>query len=151
FYGKSTSSGLIAIHSADPTSTWDTKLGLGYEFEADEMDLDGYISGPLTDKLGIRIAAYHNTSKGYFENPNPTASSHRVPGIEANGARMTLKYNDPDTGLRVKLKTSFTHDQVNTWFSALNQQVCPEKRIGGTTIPFYTQYALCQLSHFTQG
>src|SRR5438132_3831225 len=56
FYGKSTTAGLIAIHTADPTRTWDTKLGVGYEFVASEMDLDSYSSSPLIDQLGIRLA-----------------------------------------------------------------------------------------------
>ena len=42
------------------------------------MDLDGYVSGPLTDKLGIRVAGYHNTMKGWLYNPNPAATNHRL-------------------------------------------------------------------------
>jgi hypothetical protein len=34
------------------------------------MDLDGHISGPITDNLGIRVAGFHNTSEGYTTNPN---------------------------------------------------------------------------------
>jgi outer membrane receptor protein involved in Fe transport len=151
FYGKSTSSGLIAIHSADPTSTWDSKVGIGYEFEADEMDLDAYVSGPITDKLGIRIAGYHNTVKGWFTNPNPNVAHRRVVGSDDNGGRLTLKYNDPDTGFRAKLKVSFTDYSSTSWSSSTNQQICPQAGVGNTTIPFYNLYAPCKLSHFTQG
>jgi outer membrane receptor protein involved in Fe transport len=151
FYGKSTSSGLIAIHSADPTATWDSKVGVGYEFEADEMDLDGYISGPITDKLGIRIAGYHNTAKGWFEDPNPTTAVRRKPGYTNDGGRLTLKYDDADTGFRAKLKVSFTNDSSNTWSSSTNQQICPQKIVGGSTLPFVGLYAKCKVSHFTQG
>jgi outer membrane receptor protein involved in Fe transport len=148
FYGKSTSAGIIAIHSADPGSTWDTKVGVGYEFEADEMDLDGYISGPITDKLGIRIAAYHNTVKGWFENPNITSQTRRVPGSDNNGGRLTLKYDDPDVGLRIKFKGSFTDDQLHTWYSGMNQLICPA---GVSLIPIYSLYTKCKLGHYTQG
>jgi outer membrane receptor protein involved in Fe transport len=151
FYGKSTSSGLIAIHSADPTTTWDSKVGIGYEFEADEMDLDAYVSGPITDKLGIRIAGYHNTIKGWFENPNTTVATRRQIGSTDNGGRLTLKYDDPDTGFRAKLKISFTDSNANNWSSSTNQQICPQPGVGNTTIPFYNLYSPCVISHFTQG
>lgn len=51
FYGKGSSAGIIAIHSADPTDHWESKVSAGYEFVANETPVEAYISGPLTDQL----------------------------------------------------------------------------------------------------
>jgi iron complex outermembrane receptor protein len=123
FYGKSTSGGMIALHSADPTKDWQVQAQVGYEFKADEMDLNGFISGPITDTLGIRIAGYHNTSKGYLRNANPNGVA-RYPAEDDNGGRLTLKYDNPDIGLRVKFKAAYTHDRLNVSYVDTEQQVC---------------------------
>jgi outer membrane receptor protein involved in Fe transport len=148
FYGKSTSAGLIAIHSADPTSTWDTKVTVGYEFRADEMDLDGYVSGPITDMLGVRLAGYHNTSKGWLTNPNPNNPVHRVPGDTNDGGRLTLKYDNPDTGLRIKFKGSITKDTSNHWVGDLNQYRCPAS---GDPEFIHSLYDDCKVNNTTYG
>jgi outer membrane receptor protein involved in Fe transport len=148
FYGKSTSGGVIAIHSADPTKTWDTKVSVGYEFNADEMDLDGYVSGPINDTLGIRIAGFHNTSKGYLINPNPANPNHRIPGGEDDGGRVTLKYDNPDIGLRVKFKGSYTSDTTNAWIGDLNESMCPPS---GNPSPIVHIYDDCKVNQTTAG
>jgi len=63
-----------------------------YEFNADELSLDGFIAGPITDKLGIRIAGYHDTMKGWLKNANPNDPRHRLPLQEDDGGRFYLKY-----------------------------------------------------------
>jgi len=60
-------------------------------FVADETDVNGYISGPINDQLGIRLAFYHENSEGYLDNPNPFTPNHRVPAETGNGGRVTLK------------------------------------------------------------
>jgi outer membrane receptor protein involved in Fe transport len=124
FYGRSASAGIIAVHSADPTSTWETQGRVGYEFYADERDLDGFISGPITDKLGIRIAAYNNIMQGYFTDPKPDADSPRVPNEEDNGERITLKYDDPGLGFRAKLKVADDNTFSNSWNGDISQLTC---------------------------
>ena len=104
FYGKSSSGGVIALHSADPTSDWEAQAQTSYEFYADERDFNAFISGPINDELGIRLAGYYDTSEGYLYNPNPLNPEHRVPAEDSNGLRGTIKFDDPDLGLRVKLK-----------------------------------------------
>jgi len=148
FFGKSTSAGLIAIHSADPTSSWDSKVSVGYEFNAEEKDVAGYISGPITDDLGIRIAAKYNWLEGWMTNPNPDNSNHHLPGGESDAARLTLKYDRSDLGLHANLKGAFTNDITNNWFGDFNQNVCPP---GGTATPFYRQYDDCSANRFVGG
>ena len=56
FFGKSTSAGVLTLRSANPTSTWEAAGSASYEFEEEGVTFGGYISGPLTDTLGIRVA-----------------------------------------------------------------------------------------------
>ena len=121
FFGKSASAGIIAVTSADPTDTWETKIATGYEFNADEINVDGYISGPITDKLGIRLAGFHNDSKGWAR--NQFADNPRRLESHETGGRVTLKYDDSDIGLRAKLKIS--HARLFTrQLSNANQGSC---------------------------
>ena len=148
FFGKSTTGGLIAIHSADPTSSWDSKVNVGYEVNAREKDVDGYISGPITDDLGIRFAAKHNWREGWMTNPDPGNSNHRLPGGQSNAARLTLKYDGSDRRLHVKFKGGFTNDTSDNWFGDLSQNICPP---GGTATPFYRQYDDCTANRLVGG
>ena len=52
----------------------------------------------IEQALGIRIAGYHNTMKGWMYSLNPHAHDNRY-GTEDDGARLTLKYDDPDIGI----------------------------------------------------
>ena len=148
FFGKSTTAGLIAIHSADPTSTWGSQVNVGYEFDAQEKDVDGYISGPITDDLGVRFAAKHNWREGWMTNPNPDNSSHHLPSGQSNAARVTLRYDKPDLRLHVKFKGGFTSDTSDNWFGDFNQNICPP---GGTATPYYRQYDDCTANRFVGG
>lgn len=150
FFGKSTSAGVIALHSADPTSDWETQVRSGYEFNADEFDFDGFISGPLTDKLGIRLAGYHDQQTGWFTNPNPDiAGGHTVPDGSSNGARLTLKYDDPDIGLRANLKSSLNVVDDNFASEYTHQDIC---RNGTSSIPQYNVYPTrCKFNAYTDG
>jgi iron complex outermembrane recepter protein len=149
FYGKSTSAGLIAIHSADPTDKWESKVTAGYEFEAHETDVDGYISGPITDELGIRFAGFRNTStQGWLTNPNPDNPNSNLPQYTNEGARLTLKYDNVDAGLRINLKGSITRDTGNWWVGDLNESRCPA---GGNPVPILSTYDPCKLGTVTQG
>jgi iron complex outermembrane recepter protein len=124
FYGRSSSAGIIAVHSADPTDTWQAKVTSGHEFNANENDYDAFISGPLTDKLGIRIAGYYNDiSKGWLQNDNPLAE-RTMPNETDAGGRITLKYVDDDRGLRANLKFAQASTQSDMWEGDVGQRIC---------------------------
>ena len=149
FYGKSSSAGIIAVHTADPTDTWQTKATVGYEFKADEIALDGYVSGPLTDKLGLRIAGYFGTMKGWMKNGNPNDHRDRLPIQDEYGGRLTLKYDDPDTGLRANLKIFASHVDSNWWAADRAQNSCA---LGDRpTRAEYVPFDNCVLDDVNQG
>jgi outer membrane receptor protein involved in Fe transport len=149
FYGKSSSGGVIAIHSADPTPEWETQATTGYEFIAGERDFSAYVSGPITDQLGIRIAGYYNTAEGWLYNGNPDSPQRRVPDFDQNGLRLTLKYDNSDVGLRVKFKAGTTHDSFNGYNVSLQETVCPPPGNVNPN-PGFTQYDHCNIGRYAQ-
>jgi len=56
FFGKSSSAGVITLRSNNPTDEFEAEIALSREFEEKGTQLDGYISGPLTDTIGARLA-----------------------------------------------------------------------------------------------
>jgi iron complex outermembrane receptor protein len=60
YFGKSATAGVLSLRSANPTSDWEVGMRGSYEFEEKGYLVSGYISGPITDTLGIRIAGQFN-------------------------------------------------------------------------------------------
>ncbi|MFN7174450.1 MAG: TonB-dependent receptor plug domain-containing protein, partial [Thermaurantiacus tibetensis] len=60
YFGKSASAGVFAIKSADPTPKWEAGVNASWEFEEKGWLVGGFVSGPLTDTLGIRFAGQIN-------------------------------------------------------------------------------------------
>ena len=74
FFGKNSPGGIISMRTADPTSHFEAKASLGYEVNAHEWRGDGFISGPLTDTLGARLAFYGADMRGWVKNIVPADS-----------------------------------------------------------------------------
>jgi iron complex outermembrane receptor protein len=150
FFGKSTTAGIISFTTADPTAAWDSSLTGSYEFNSREIYLNGYVSGPVTDKLGIRLAGFYDTLKGYLYNPNPggTAAQRRVPDGHSEGGRITVAYDDPDIGLRAKWKLSLTHSTDHGEQQAIRQFAeCPTGRPQNS----FFRFDDCKLDKYTLG
>lgn len=108
FFGKNSPAGVISVRTADPTPRLETMLRAGYEFNAREERLEGYVSGPVSDTLGVRLAGYFSHMDGYVKNiADPSISSYtRAPyGTEWAG-RLTLKY-EPSDSFTARLKVSY--------------------------------------------
>lgn len=111
FYGKNSPGGIISLRSADPTSSFQSQISAGYEFAADETRLEGYVSGPITDTLGIRVAGYFSDIKGYINNestpaPGSLKSFNRAPNGTEFATRLTLKF-DPSDSFDARLKVAY--------------------------------------------
>ncbi len=69
FYGKNATAGALAVQTNDPGSKPEASLTAGYQFEAQEAYVQGFVSGPVTEKFGLRLAfSYHDQSQGYLKN-----------------------------------------------------------------------------------
>ncbi|MEP2735108.1 MAG: TonB-dependent receptor [Erythrobacter sp.] len=111
FFGKSASAGVFAIRSADPTSTWEAGGKAQYEFEEKGYTVGGYISGPVTDTLGIRLAAQYNDIDEFIRLQAGTPTEHG----DARGAknfvgRATLAW-DPLDNFDANLKVQYVRNE----------------------------------------
>jgi iron complex outermembrane receptor protein len=68
FFGKNSPAGVISLTSNGPTSDWEFIGRLSYEIEADEFIGEAIASGPINEKVGIRIAYRGRTQKGWLKN-----------------------------------------------------------------------------------
>ena len=113
FFGKNSPAGVISINSAGPTDEWEFSAKAFYEFEAREVIGELVASGPISDKLGIRVAYSGSEADGFLENNSPPtantfpslafepydfpgASENRLGGYEQHMGRITLQYEPSD-------------------------------------------------------
>lgn len=102
FFGKAAPAGVIAVRSADPTDETEVSLQGGYENEAEANLAKLIVSGPVTDTLGLRLAAQYLTEDGYFTNnavptPVPADSLAARSGVGDMGAAAVTEKNFPNT------------------------------------------------------
>lgn len=144
FFGKNATAGVISMTSAKPTPEFEATGRVQYEWEAEQTRYEGILSGPLTDRIGARLALrYSDMDGGYFQNKSTTqpynlldvatgntisdiapADNRDAPGEEETLARLTLTF-DPTEDLSMTLTGSMTDVEVfqSSWnYTAFN---CP--------------------------
>ena len=138
FFGKNSYAGVVDIQTADPTDVFEVGASIGYEIEGNEIRGEGFVSGPLTDTLGVRLAVYGSSLDGYFINTAPEdpligPSDRDVPNHRELAARLTLKF-EPNDRFDAKLKFS-VQDFEGSGTASTNQLInCPMgvSQVGGT-------------------
>lgn len=141
FFGKNATAGAVSFTTENPTREFDAQARVGYEFQAREPRFEGFVSGPLSDTVGIRVAlrgssmgggyVTNNANSGTFTTLDAAngfaASNHAVPTPVRNlpqqddfGGRVTLQYTPTDQ-FSMTLKGSATRFRVNdaTWNNEL--------------------------------
>lgn len=108
FFGKSASAGVISIKSANPTDEFEVGGKALYEIEEQGYTGEAYVSGPITDELGFRLAArYNNISKQYVNLANDIdPNTERNKGQENLLFRATFQW-DPADEISVNLKLNY--------------------------------------------
>ncbi len=67
--GKNTTAGVVNITTAQPTEGFEGWVSAGYEFEGrDGYNIEGAVSGPLSDSFMLRVAARVEDYDGYVDN-----------------------------------------------------------------------------------
>lgn len=110
FFGKSATAGVLSLRSANPTSTWEVGMRGSYEFEEKGYLLSGYISGPVTDTLGIRLAAQFNDIDEFQLLQANTPAVNQERGLTDFIGRLTLDWNPADR-FRANLKLQYTKNE----------------------------------------
>lgn len=69
YFGKNATAGVISVATNDPGDELEVSLRLNNELEADDLTLEGVISWPVNDKLGLRLAVQASEmDKGWIKN-----------------------------------------------------------------------------------
>jgi iron complex outermembrane recepter protein len=104
FFGKNSPAGVISITSASPTRSFSAMIRAGYEFEAREKYIEGYVSGPVSENLLVRVAGKFSDLEGWLKNvapgganpiypfPIPGPSTGDAPAYQSYSGRVTLKW-----------------------------------------------------------
>lgn len=128
FYGKNSMGGIVNIRTNDPGDRFEAGGRIGYELEAREKRAEGYISVPLGEGLGIRLAGQYSDMKGYLKDQTPRNSIYfntaRNPNETTWGIRGTLKYEAGDT-FDARLKVNYGKVDGNGPASTTEYVFCP--------------------------
>ena len=134
FFGKNSPGGVISLSSADPGREFEWRLRTSYDFNNEGLLTEGMISAPLTDMLGVRIAAAYKDQDGWFKNlpatlPGTTVSDKTSPKSKEYFIRGTLKYGTDANVFNAGLKFAYGQtDRDNGLYSNGQLLSCP----GGT-------------------
>jgi iron complex outermembrane receptor protein len=110
FFGKSATAGVLSLRSANPTADWEVGMRASYEFEEKGYLLSGYISGPISDTLGIRVAAQFNDIDEFQLLQANTPAVNQERGLTDFIGRLTLDWN-PSDRFRANLKVQYTKNE----------------------------------------
>jgi len=142
FFGKNAPAGVVSIRTADPGDTLEIIGRVGYEFEAHQWRTEGILSGPVSDTLGLRLAASYSDSDGYFfndaiplESTGARAPNHRFGASTQQMVRGTLLW-EPTEALTARIKLNHTEDKVDDG-APFQLASCPEGTFPYAGIPFY--------------
>ncbi len=127
FYGKNTTGGLISVITKGPGDEFEAGGKVGYGFEGNDFYTEGFVSGPISDTFGARLAVRYRDAEGAFENtaasvyPSPLGFERRSQGArggaETFAGRLTLDWQPTDIfNLELKLGTTQNEDGGATDF-----------------------------------
>jgi iron complex outermembrane receptor protein len=133
FFGKNATAGVISMQTNDPGDKTEALARAQYEFYSQSATVEGIVSLPLTDTLGIRIAVrdskmyggyYRNYSAPFNYTTTDAATgttsdllsipaAGKEPGEQEELGRITLKWKPKDIPLTATLKVNIDQNRVN--------------------------------------
>ena len=69
-FGRNTTGGAISIVTREPSDEFEVKGSITYG-SFDQLGVDGFVTGPITDWAGISVSAYYDRSSEYYDNVLP--------------------------------------------------------------------------------
>lgn len=111
YFGKSATAGVVSVRTKDPGEELEVELMTGYEFGYSQLYTEAIVSTPVTDTLGVRLAAGWSKADKLRENLS-TAAKHHWRGDESANARLTVVW-DPLDNLTARFKLNFSKYQNN--------------------------------------
>jgi len=101
FFGKNSTAGIISVSTANPRDYFEAKGQFGYKLYGDGPYGEAMVSGPINDKLALRVALRATgLNGGYFTNISGAATGvyhdRDVPQETDLAGRMTLVFKPSD-------------------------------------------------------
>ncbi|PCK09503.1 MAG: TonB-dependent receptor [Alteromonadaceae bacterium] len=107
-FGKNSVAGALNLTTAKPTDVFEGYFSLSHEFEHEQDEFNGVLSGPLSENFRARLAVRYYEEDGYTKN---TFSNEDEPSTEEETIRLTLDWT-PLEDLSFLLK--FEQSEFNT-------------------------------------
>lgn len=101
-FGKNSIAGALNLTTAQPTEEFEAKLSSSYEFEHEQTEVNGMVSGPITDTLRARVAVRTYEDLGYMDNTYESKLATE-PYADETAARIIFDWTPSDT-LQFNLK-----------------------------------------------
>lgn len=92
-FGKNSIAGALNLSTAKPTDFLTGKLTVSQEFETDQTEISGHISGPITDTLRGRLAVRTYEEDGFITN---THQDRDEPQSDEQSIRVSLDWTPTD-------------------------------------------------------
>lgn len=109
-YGQNTTGGAINYIAAKPTKDFAAGASLGYG-RYNAVEAQGYISGPITDTLGIRVAGRINSADPW--QVSVTRPGDRLGRVDQRSGRVILDWK-PTSNLSISLTANGWVDRGDT-------------------------------------
>jgi len=133
-FGKNASAGVVNIVTAAPDMTgFGGSATIGYG-NYNEVIARGDISGPLSDTVGVSLAAYSNTRDGYFDN---LATGSEINERDRWGVRGQFLFLPAD---KISLRAIFDYDKLDEKCCAVSNLLdgptgLAVRLVGGNLVP----------------
>ena len=119
-FGKNTAAGAVIVRTADPTDEFASGVKAKYGFYStvnDYQDIEGFVSGPLSESTSGRLAVRFRNDGGFVENILPGPD-----GVERQDILARVKFEwDASPNTTVKFKGEFaTFDQDGQGIGEIN-------------------------------
>lgn len=106
-YGRNSTGGVINYISADPTKEFAASISALYG-NYDRKQVQGYISGPLSDNVRIRLYGKYQDRDGYILN---TITGQRLDNIKQGAGRVSIEA-DLTPNWTSKLRVTADHENI---------------------------------------
>lgn len=103
-FGKNTAAGAMIIHTNDPTQEFDAELNVSYgtyETTGGVLDVNGFVSGGISDSVAGRLAFIYRDREGFYNNlsDGPDGAQRKDYGVQG---KLNFDVSDVTTiGLKI--------------------------------------------------
>ena len=150
FFGKNSPAGVVAIRSADPGDKFELVTRGSYEFEANDKQGEVIVSGPVTDTLGLRLAAHYGDFGGYFRNiavADTTRGGSQPPRDFGHEKTLLLRGTalfKPAPDFSARLKLNYTKDNEDGG-APYQLTSCPDGLGSYAGVAFFSPKETCRI------